>query len=1038
MDRGIFRFIIRHSLRDQIFLILLSAAALPFLYFSFELPKTIINKAIAGQGGFPKSFLWFELDQFHYLFAMCGVFLWLVVINIAFKFLTSTYRYRVGDRLLRRLRFDLVERLLRFPIKEFRSLSSGQIVSMVSFETSSLGFFMAEAFTIPTVAAGTLGTIVLFMFLQDWAMGLAAIVLYPAQVYWVPQIQKRVNDLQRRESLAVRGLSDCVGELVAGAAEVHGHDTSQLELARVTRRLGGIFELRVQIATKRYLVNVLNQFFSQLTPFFFFSIGGYLAIKGDISIGSLVAVLAAHKDMYAPWKDLIDYYQKAEEASVKYDQLRECFAPPQLMDRDLIAHDPTLENIANVSILATNVVVEEDDGIKTIDGANVAIQLPIHAAVVGGSGASREAFARLLARQVQPDAGQIKIGDHNLAALPDSVIGRRIAYVGPDTYLGSGTMHQALIYPLLHRPAKSDGLPNQKNVDSLLEATLTGNSTFDLNADWIDYAATGCAQKNQLRLRIVELLRIVGLDEEVYELGLRRTINPAKLPKLAAQLLTARKLLRERVAEHKLGSAIETFDRSAYIANISIAENILFGTPIGPEFAIERLGENEYVLKVIDTVGLKAEFLEKGRRLASLMIEIFRNLEPGHEFFERFSFIHSEDLPMFEKMLRRIEAGGVEHLTAVERARLMELPFKLIAAQHAVGLIDGAFQAKILAARETFARNLPSRLRDAVQFFDIDSYNAAARVIDNVLFGKITLTKAVNASFLNSLVSDVITECGLYASIIELGLETDIGIGGAKLTASQRQRLAIARCLIKRPDMLIINGALSALEPALQDRVFAATRDEMTGHSFVLLEATPAHSKGMSRVFVIEGGKVIDRTDGVSAQPPATSAVVEDANIGLGELVGIMAQIPLFSGIDRSKLKLLAFTSERLMFEQGEYVFRQGDPGGKAYIILDGSAEVVLDSGARKTVVAKLGRHQVIGEMALLLSMARTASIQASSPLTMLALSQDIFIRLVQENADIAVGMARVLAERLAATLRDLSRVSAQAASESESPKSDT
>ena len=54
------------------------------------------------------------------------------------------------------------------------------------------------------------------------------------------------------------------------------------------------------------------------------------------------------------------------------------------------------------------------------------------------------------------------------------------------------------------------------------------------------------------------------------------------------------------------------------------------------------------------------------------------------------------------------------------------------------------------------------------------------------------------------------------------------------------------------------------------------------------------------------------------------------------------------------------------------------------------------------------------------------------------SLSQDIFIRLVQENADIAVGMARVLAERLAATLRDLSRVSAQAASESESPKSDT
>ena len=108
---------------------------MPILYYSFELPKIIINEALAANGEFPKQVLGVSLDQIPYLLTLSAAFLALVLIGGAFKFLTSTYRYRVGDRLLRRLRYDLVERLLRFPVKDFRTQSSGQIVSMVAAET---------------------------------------------------------------------------------------------------------------------------------------------------------------------------------------------------------------------------------------------------------------------------------------------------------------------------------------------------------------------------------------------------------------------------------------------------------------------------------------------------------------------------------------------------------------------------------------------------------------------------------------------------------------------------------------------------------------------------------------------------------------------------------------------------------------------------------------------------------------------------------------------------------------------------------------
>lgn len=1017
MERNIYRFIVRHSAKDQALLVLLSAAALPFLYLSFELPKQIINQAIGGSG-FPKPILGVALEQIPYLLVLCAGFLGLVLINGAFKFFTSTYRYRVGDRLLRRLRYDLIERLLRFPVKEFRTQSSGQIVSMVTAETSPLGFFMSEALTVPTVAAGTLATIVLFIFLQDWMMGLAAIALYPVQLLIIPKIQQRVNDLQRRESLAVRGISDKVGHIISGAAEIHGHDTSQYELAQITKRLGGVFDLRVRIASSRYTVNVLNQFFSQLTPFFFLSIGGYLAIRGDISLGSLVAVLSAHKDMYAPWKDLIDYYQKAEDARVKYDQLREYFAPPTLMDRIVLSAEPSLRTESVGKLVASNVVVESDDGLKSVDGANLDLSLPVHAGFYGGTGAAREELARVLARQLRPRDGTLKIFDHDLTTLPDSVVGRRIALASSEVFLGAGSIRDTLLYPLRHRPighaAASDA-----------EAERSGNSTFEPDAEWLDYAAAGCGSDDELRLRIAEILRRVDFEQDVYAFGLRRIVDARTSPELAERLLGARHLLRRKVVESGLSAAVESFDRTAYLANATVAENILFGTPVGDALALDRLGDNPYMREVIESSGLTAEFLERGRKLAVLMTEMFRSLKSGQEFFEQFSFIRAEELPEFDVIVRRADQLGVSALSDHDRAQLIRLPFKLVASQHAVGAIDADFQAAILRARELFAANLPPTLGNSVQFFDPTTYNGAASVHDNILFGKVVLSRKEQSEKLDQLVAEVLDELGLRLAILDLGLEYDIGIGGARLTAAQRQRLALARCLIKRPDILIFNDAMSALDVRAQDALFANLRRELRDRTLLLIDADSTRVKTLERAFELRNGKVVEHSAAVARESTPTTRTDEGSD-DLSNTVGILAQIPLFAGMDRSQLKLLAFTSEPVAFEPEHVVFRQGAPGDNAYVILEGSAEVVLESASGETVVARLGRHQVFGEMALLTSSPRTTTIRAATALSMLAIRQDVFVRLVEENSQVSVGITRMLIERLAKTNADLNRARAE------------
>ncbi|GAB4178638.1 MAG: Crp/Fnr family transcriptional regulator [Thalassobaculales bacterium] len=138
--------------------------------------------------------------------------------------------------------------------------------------------------------------------------------------------------------------------------------------------------------------------------------------------------------------------------------------------------------------------------------------------------------------------------------------------------------------------------------------------------------------------------------------------------------------------------------------------------------------------------------------------------------------------------------------------------------------------------------------------------------------------------------------------------------------------------------------------------------------------------------------------------------------MSLNEEVELLRNISLFAKIEPSKLKLLAFTSERLTFPEGQALFEQGDVGDAAYIIIQGSAAVLINTPAGRVEVARLGKGDVVGEIAILCEVPRTATVRAVSSLTALKISKDLFFRLVTEFPQIAVEIMRELAQRLERT----------------------
>ena len=142
--------------------------------------------------------------------------------------------------------------------------------------------------------------------------------------------------------------------------------------------------------------------------------------------------------------------------------------------------------------------------------------------------------------------------------------------------------------------------------------------------------------------------------------------------------------------------------------------------------------------------------------------------------------------------------------------------------------------------------------------------------------------------------------------------------------------------------------------------------------------------------------------------------------MSLTEEVALLRKIPLFANLDAAKLKLLAFTSERLTFEPGQVLFNQGDLGDAAYIVVEGQADVMVATPKGPVKVATLGRNAIVGEIAILCDVPRTAGVVAASRLVTLKIAKQTFLQLVKEFPEMAIEIMRELARRLDRTTEQL------------------
>ncbi len=147
--------------------------------------------------------------------------------------------------------------------------------------------------------------------------------------------------------------------------------------------------------------------------------------------------------------------------------------------------------------------------------------------------------------------------------------------------------------------------------------------------------------------------------------------------------------------------------------------------------------------------------------------------------------------------------------------------------------------------------------------------------------------------------------------------------------------------------------------------------------------------------------------------------------MSIDQEVEILRRIPIFAQIEPAKLKLMAFASERVTYKPGQILFKQGEQGDCAFIVLKGTADILIDGNGEQLRVASLSENEIIGEIAILCDIPRTATVQAATELTTLRITADLFFRMLMDFPEMGVEVMRVLAHRLEQTTDQLRRAQA-------------
>ncbi|MHC1727209.1 MAG: ABC transporter ATP-binding protein/permease [Syntrophobacteraceae bacterium] len=771
-----------------------------------EMQKRIVNEAI-------------RLQKIDLLLLYCAAYIVAVFTATGLKFLINILQTRIGQQALARMRKELYAHIIQLPLTFFQKTSPGMVVSSLVTELTAAGDFVGQAIAVPIGNALTLIAFIAYMFYLDPLLAILSISTYPLALLLIPIVQRKSNDANKARVDGTRKMSSLIDEVVSGIHEIHGNGSYRLEERRFGRLVDQLFRIRVVWIAYKGAAKVLNNFFQNLGPFILFLVGGYLAINGRLDLGALVAFLSAYEKLYDPWKELMDFYQVYQDGKIGYRRVMEYFD-----EEPGYEIEPTGRARLRLSgaLSAGRVSFAVDGDIQLLRQIDLELKPGERLALVGYSGSGKSTLARCISQLYRYTSGNLRIDDQEVSQLTKMDIAANMGIVSQNPFIFDGTIRENLLY--------------SRN------ALSSGEATEDKETSTADE---------------LEILRQVGLFSDVLNFGLNTVLQSGEELSFVSKIIRVRHHF-QRHSGQVLGGYFEFFDEDKFLRFSSIGANLLFGSPNVPEFSPGRLATNPFFLQVLDQAQLRNPIIELGRDLAVSAIEILGKMPPDEVFFRQ-SPLLPEKLEDYRDLCTRIEGVRLNRIDPEDALLLLDLALRFIPGKHKIIAMHPVLEGLILNGRELFKEQILADRPDVVSFYNVSEFIHSLSVLDNILFGKPTTDHPRAQEKIRQSILQFLEQEELLERIFKIGLHFNVGSKGERLSGGQRQKLAIARVLLKDPRILILDEATSGLDNASQQTIQELLDSRWKGRSTIISVAHRLDTiSDYDRIAVMRAGKIVE------------------------------------------------------------------------------------------------------------------------------------------------------------------------------------
>jgi ABC-type multidrug transport system fused ATPase/permease subunit len=630
-----------------------------------------------------------------------------------------------------------------------------------------------------------------------------------------------VNMANKNRVDASRIFSSRIAETVSGIHEIQGNGAHAIE----NRKYGGLVDnlrkIRIRWSLYRFGVKSLNSFFTSLGPFLVFILGGWLAIKGQLELGALMAFISAQEKLFDPWKEMIEFFQVYQDGSVTYRRTMEYFdAEPEFLLENENREPLDLEG----SIEAVNLSFVTESGISLIDDINLSLAPGEHMALVGFSGSGKSTLASCIGQLYRHTGGKIHIGNQDIDDLTKRDIVNNIGLVAQNPYIFDGTIQENILYSCEARLGRSgkdagDGLPSLDDIIAILHQT--------------------------------------GLFVDVLRFGLNTVLMFDHDKVLVDTLIRVRKNFQQTFGD-ELADYVEFFDQERYLYYSSIAENLTFGTPNRADFFDAHLSRNGYFLHFLDEADLTRPLLSLGIELVKQSVDILRKLPKDAIFFNQ-SPIEPTELDDLIFLVDTLKKKRLHDFSGMDRQKLLEVVLRFTPGIHKMVSMPQMLESLILEGRALFRKKITEDVPDVYTFYQMSKYIYSQTILSNIFYGKTTTTHASAQERIDRSIIQLLVEEDLLERIIEIGMHYDVGSQGDNLSGGQRQKLAIARALLKNPRILIMDEATSALDNASQTRILNLLETRWKKKSTLISVVHRLDTiQNFDKVAVMKAGKILE------------------------------------------------------------------------------------------------------------------------------------------------------------------------------------